>query len=150
MTEFRRKVLPHQPPWSVDPSAHAFFITICAKDRRNAPLLPMASGLIDAIRFYHAEGIWWTHLAVVMPDHVHLILSFPPDRVFRTSLAKWKHWTAHNHGVDWQRDFFDHRLRREESFNEKADYVLQNPVRAGLVSEWESWPHRWCPSWEEE
>jgi hypothetical protein len=41
------------------------------------------------------------------------------------------------------RVFFDHRLRREEKLSEKADYILHNPVRAGLVNDWHEWPHLW-------
>ena len=37
--------------------------------------------------------------------------------------------------------FFEHRLRKEESFREKADYILANPVRAGLVERAEDWPY---------
>jgi putative transposase len=43
--------------------------------------------------------------------------------------------------IDWQHDFFEHRLRQEESLHEKADYILANPVRAGLVKEIEDWPY---------
>jgi hypothetical protein len=42
----------------------------------------------------------------------------------------------------WQRDFFDHRLRDDESFEEKAAYILNNPVRAGLVNRFEDWPYK--------
>jgi len=42
--------------------------------------------------------------------------------------------------IGWQLDFFEHRLRREESLREKADYILANPVRAGLVARSEDWP----------
>jgi hypothetical protein len=38
-----------------------------------------------------------------------------------------------------QRNFFEHRLRSEESVQEKAAYILQNPVRAGLVAEGCAW-----------
>jgi len=37
-------------------------------------------------------------------------------------------------GIKWQRDFFEHRLRSDESWREKADYILANPVRKGLVA----------------
>jgi len=43
--------------------------------------------------------------------------------------------------VEWQQDFFEHRLRHDESAREKADYILANPVRAGLVARPEDWPH---------
>jgi hypothetical protein len=55
-------------------------------------------------------------------------------------VLKWKEWTARKLGIDWQRDFFEHRLRDEQSRREKADYILQNPVRKGLVASAEEWP----------
>jgi len=39
----------------------------------------------------------------------------------------------------WQKGFFDHLLRSEESYAEKRDYVLNNPVRVGLVERPEAW-----------
>ena len=49
----------------------------------------------------------------------------------------------HRYEIPWQRDFFDHRLRHEESFflKKKATYIRLNPVRAGLVAIPEEWPH---------
>jgi hypothetical protein len=44
-----------------------------------------------------------------------------------------------------RRGFFDHRLRREESLRDKADYILHNPVRKGLVARPEDWPRVWMP-----
>lgn len=40
----------------------------------------------------------------------------------------------------WQKGFFDHVLRCSESYSQKWQYMLENPVRAGLVSEWSQWP----------
>jgi hypothetical protein len=42
----------------------------------------------------------------------------------------------------WQPGFFDHVLRSDESYAEKWQDVLENPVRAGLVREMEEWPHQ--------
>jgi len=39
----------------------------------------------------------------------------------------------------WQRGFFDHLLRSEESYGQKWNYVRENPVRAGLVARVEDW-----------
>lgn len=41
----------------------------------------------------------------------------------------------------WQRGFFDHVLRSDESYAQKWDYVRENPVRAGLVKRAEDWPY---------
>ena len=41
----------------------------------------------------------------------------------------------------WQRRFFDHVLRSDESYAQKWNYVRENPVRAGLVTNAEDWPY---------
>jgi putative transposase len=40
----------------------------------------------------------------------------------------------------WQSGFFDHLIRHSESYAQKWEYVRQNPVRAGLVSNCDKWP----------
>jgi len=40
----------------------------------------------------------------------------------------------------WQKGFFDHIVRARDSYSAKWQYVRDNPVRAGLVSEWSEWP----------
>ena len=59
----------------------------------------------------------------------------------RQTILDFKRWTGRFGDVAWQRDFFDHRLRHNESLNEKADYILMNPVRASLVTDPAHWPH---------
>jgi hypothetical protein len=44
------------------------------------------------------------------------------------------------HARPRQRDYFEHRLRHDESAAEKFAYILANPVRGGLVSAEEEWP----------
>jgi putative transposase len=77
-----------------------------------------------------------------MPDHVHLLINFPPSALsIQRVISSWKDWTAKNCDIVWQRDFFEHRIRQDESYREKADYILANPVRAGLVDRAEDWPY---------
>jgi len=121
-----------------------YFITVCCQQRgrnevANATLAP---ALIDTIKHRNERQVWYVHIAVIMPDHVHLIITFSRiDTRTQTIVSKWKEWTAKSLGIRWQRDFFEHRLRKEESFREKADYVLGNPVRAGLAEPPEDWPY---------
>jgi REP element-mobilizing transposase RayT len=139
-----RNRLPHEVPLWIDPSKEDYFITICCRERKRNQLANQRLGqaLIDTIRHRNDLQIWYAHLAVVMPDHMHMVLAFPDmERRVQTIVSKWKEWTAKSLGIRWQRDFFEHRLRREESFREKADYVLANPVRAGLVEREEDWPY---------
>ena len=104
------------------------------------------ANLIETIKYRNARGTWYVRLAVVMPDHVHLVVWFPDvEKHVQTIISKWKEWSAKALKIDWQRDFFEHRLRRDESARQKADYILFNPVRAGLVSKPEDWPFVFIP-----
>jgi hypothetical protein len=55
-------------------------------------------------------------------------------QAFQIWSAIIKRITAKIAGIQWQRNFFDHRLRHNESKAEKYDYICQNPVRAGLAA----------------
>jgi len=79
-----------------------------------------------------------------MPDHVHLILSPLADEEGSFSIPQIMHAikseSAHRinkalerQGKVWQDESFDHVLRGDESLATKMAYVLENPVRAGLV-----------------
>ncbi len=83
--------------------------------------------------------------AVVMPDHTHLLLSPLRDgdgwnfslpqimHAIKGASARKINLLLDRRGPVWQEEFFDHVLRSNDSLTEKADYICQNPVRAGLV-----------------
>ncbi len=80
-----------------------------------------------------------------MPDHFHALVSLPPDREMKKVISNWKEIIAKKTAVAWQRDFFDHRLRAQESYEEKAHYIRMNPVRAGLAAKLNDWAFVWSP-----
>jgi len=47
------------------------------------------------------------------------------------------------HGAVWQEESFDHVLRSSEDLDAKIDYILQNPVRSGLVADWREYQWAW-------
>jgi REP element-mobilizing transposase RayT len=138
-----RKSLPHEVPLWVDAGRSVFFVTCCAEDRTAKPFscTETARGLLDSISHRVELEQWRVHAATIMPDHAHLVLGFPEEGVVGKAVRDWKRWTARVLGFRWQRDFFEHRLRHDESFQEKCRYVLENPVRAGLVEDWRDWPY---------
>jgi putative transposase len=84
------------------------------------------------------------YAVVVMPDHVHLVLAPQYDANGPVSIAEIMHAikgaSAHRinkalgrNGKVWEEESFDRALRREESIGDKVDYILGNPVGAGLV-----------------
>jgi putative transposase len=76
-----------------------------------------------------------------MLDHVHLLIGIGGETRLSDVIRDFKRITAKRTGIQWQRDYFDHRIRRDESLAEKADYILNSPVRAGLVKAVQQWPY---------
>lgn len=139
-----RRRLPHEIPLWVDPQKEIYFITVNCLDRATNQLaLPtIAKQLVETIRHRQQKCLWWPYLFMLMPDHVHALLSFPPsNKAIKLLMSKWKEWTCKELGIVWQGDFFEHRLRHDESRRQKAAYILENPVRKGLVSRSEDWPY---------
>ena len=91
--------------------------------------------------FREVRGDWHWNLILAMPDHIHGIVLFPERFHLSKQMEEWKRWLARHFKFEWQDGFFEHRLRSEESAQEKADYIRMNPVRAGLIPEGDSWSY---------
>ena len=114
--------LNHEIPEWVNYGA-TFFITVCARDRTvNTFCLPeMGNIVLDSVRWRNEQKIWFCDIVVLMPDHVHLILNFPDEIPLTKAIRDWKSWLGKKHGIEWQENYFDHRLRGTEGYGEKAE-----------------------------
>ena len=83
-----------------------------------------------------------------MPDHLHALIGVYARTSLGQLIRDYKRITAKIAGIKWQRNFFDHRLRHDESLAEKFAYVCQNPVRAGLIRSENDWPYIFIPDQE--
>ena len=128
-----------------------YFITTCTRERKPILSSPQATDvLLREWQLAKARHGWLIGRYVIMPDHVHFFCAEQTAGALRPLpqfMNKWKEWTAKGICADlkvtaplWQRGFFDHLLRSEESYAEKWAYVRDNPVRAGLVNAWQAWP----------
>jgi putative transposase len=127
--------------------APVYFITACTEKRRH---LLANDETQEALHKFcqqaKSRGVFVGRY-VLMPDHLHLFVCIPPGAA---GLSMWmkslkntlsKHWRER--GIEaphWQKGFFDHLIRSNESHAEKWKYVQDNPVRAGLVTEARDWP----------
>jgi putative transposase len=88
----------------------------------------------------------------LMPDHVHLLVGVPAGYSLPQIVGDWKSrcytlWRrARPRRTFWQRSYYDHAIRADEDFRTAADYILDNPVRAGLVRRFED--YELCGSFE--
>jgi REP element-mobilizing transposase RayT len=144
---FYRRNLPHLQR---DDKPH--FITFATKHRS---VLPERARdiVLECCRHDHGTK-YQLHVAVVMPDHVHLILTPLIDHkrravhslieIMRAVKGASAHLINHRiggHGPVWQEESFDRVLRSSEQLDKKVEYVLENPVRRGLVDDWHD--YRW-------
>jgi REP element-mobilizing transposase RayT len=85
------------------------------------------------------------HLICLMPDHMHLLVEVRTvglvDLMRRTKSSSTRLWWRQGgHDALWQESFHDHGVRDMPDFDAIATYILNNPIEAGLVKEWESYP----------
>jgi REP element-mobilizing transposase RayT len=85
-----------------------------------------------------------------MPDHVHWLFALRRCelamcvQLFKGRTARRVHAMRRDRGPFWQAGYFDHAIRDTHGLQRHARYILENPVRAGLVIEADTYPHRWC------
>jgi len=140
----RRNWLRHGVPTFVDQTEELFFITVCCQERGASILTEPKTGelILESVQNRIERQLWSPFVFMIMPDHIHTIVRFRPrSRGMVSEMKTWKSWMAKTASIRWQDGFFDHRIRSRESLSEKIEYILQNPVRAGLVECAEDW--RW-------
>ena len=148
-TAFYRRKLPHLQR---DDKPH--FLTFCTHLRW---ILPCAArDLVLACCLHDNDLKIEVDAVVVMPDHVHIIftplineatcdfysLSEIMDAIKGASAHKINRLLART-GRVWQTESFDRVLRSSENLGEKIQYILDNPVRAGLASTSEEYRWLW-------
>ena len=97
----------------------------------------LAQAIFDSAKFYEARLRWHITLFLLMPDHLHALLSFAHDESMSEVIRDWKRFHARTNHVIWHEGYFDHRLRadeRGEQLSSKMNYLRQNPVAAGLCA----------------
>ncbi|MCX6937992.1 MAG: transposase [Verrucomicrobia bacterium] len=121
-----------------------YFITCCALQRR--PWLAKPEIHVAWQEFGLRGKAMGVSIGryVIMPDHMHFFVRLAPERRLDMTVRGLKrvlsNAVAGEDRGEWQPGFFDHVLRREESLSEKWNYVVNNPVRAGLVNDAAEWP----------
>lgn len=128
--------------------ARTFFVTTktsmgraLLQSERNATLF------IDVLRSYVAAKKFQVHDFVVMPNHVHLLITVGEDIAIEKAVQLMKGGFSYRlkkefgyAGEVWQRGFSDVRIEDKQSFLRHQDYIAQNPVRKGLASSSEEFP----------
>jgi putative transposase len=130
------------------PGASYFVTTKCFQARATFQVTDVAKIMVETILHYRQKSAYLLHAFVVMPDHLHLLIT--PGAT--TSLEKavqfikgGSSYSIHNHRGHnmeiWQVGFYDWTIRDMADWQAKIDYIHQNPVRGRLVDKPEDWPY---------
>jgi REP element-mobilizing transposase RayT len=140
-----------------------YFFTLCAR-HQGAPFSDdvLATAVIDSLLGRKAQHHWRLYTACLMPDHLHFLVGLEPDEIryvnsgargtlaegllhhvaafksFTTTQVWWKRGGTRQL---WQRSSYDRVIRHKESIQHAASYILENPVRKGIVKQWQDYPY---------
>ena len=110
-----------------------------------------ASLLIDVLRSLATERKFELHDFVVMPDHLHLLLTVRDEMTIEKAMqlvkGRFSHRLSHERGCKgevWKRGFTVVQVMNRESLEIHREYIAQNPVKAGLASNSEEYPFCFC------
>ena len=133
-----------------------YFVTSCCSGGRRVFVRPgFAQLVLNQSRREEKVGDCRSLAFVVMPDHIHWLLQIGAGRSLQAIVASLKGSTAYRinkirgqQGRVWQAGFHDHAVRKEESLENLAAYLVRNPVRAGLVTNVDDYPF-WLSVWHQ-
>jgi putative transposase len=130
----------------MDESQRTFFITTVTWQR--LPIFRVESRarlLIEVLLEYRDQEKYLLHEFVVMPDHIHVLLT-PADEISVERAVQFIKggYSYRLRKVEriqvWQESFTNHRIRDAEDYERHRDYVRRNPVRARLVRDAAAYP----------
>jgi len=119
-----------------------FFVTTITDNRRRLFQADATAKLfLETLQHYRSEGLYKLYAFVVMPDHVHLLLTTEDlPKSMRHIKAGFSRRMARKLPV-WQRGYADHPVRNRQEFETRKAYIHQNPVRARLADRAEDYPY---------
>ncbi len=133
----------HSDPSHAVAGARTFFVTSSISRKRNLLQSDRSAGLfVHVVYEYRAQGKFRLHEFVVMPDHFHLLLTVGCDLTIERAMQFIKGGFAFRAGRElgfsapvWQKGFSEIRVLDADAFQRVGEYIRNNPVTRGLVSD---------------
>jgi putative transposase len=118
---------------------------------------PEIADIVKEALQYRDGKVFDLHAFSSMSNHVHVVFELPCRSEWYSDLHKimqsLKRHTARQaniilgrEGAFWQDESYDRVMRDNDEYIRTVNYVLENPVKAGLVLKWEEWEWAYCKS----
>jgi putative transposase len=125
-----------------------YFLTLCTESRQAGLTTKcVANAILNEARAMSADGTWIMLCAVIMPDHLHLLINLGERLSLGKTVQRLKAKTSgtlRTRGIVWERGFFDRQMRPNDDRLAVFRYIYLNPYRAGLLASSDKWPHYYC------
>ena len=131
---------PLVPGWAK--SGEAYHVRIRAESFSPLTLTDkqLAPALLKSANLYQDIGRWYRRLFLLMPDHLHALLIFPPHRIMNEVIGDWKATQAKQLKIQWQGNYYEEIVSHGLELEEKAAHIRRNPVVRKLCAKEENWP----------
>ncbi len=123
-------------------SYRAYFLTICTTNKEAYfSKDKICSKILSSLKTACEQGEYRLLAYCLMPDHLHILIhgeEKPKD--LRTWVRDFKKYTTRVCKADieinklWQRSYYEHIVRKDEDLLKKAEYIVNNPLRRGMVN----------------
>lgn len=131
----------------LNPSRSFFVTTGTGMGRRLLQSERNAGLLVDVLRSLVSERKFELHDFVIMPDHLHLLLSvhgaMTVEKAMQLIKGRFSHRLKKEFGYlgeVWQRGFTEDQVMNRESFETHREYIAENPVKAGMATSADEFP----------
>ncbi|MGO9588914.1 MAG: REP-associated tyrosine transposase [Candidatus Acidiferrales bacterium] len=130
------------------PGSSYFVTTRCWQGRSVFQVPEIAEILVQTMARYRDRGNYLVHEFVVMPNHLHILLTPSSTTSLEKAVQLIKGGSSHEIHKQrdqkiaiWQEGFHDWTIRDTNDWRSKVEYIRMNPVRAKLVERPEGWPY---------
>jgi REP element-mobilizing transposase RayT len=155
-----------------DPDA-VYFLTLRARTGTPFTDPRLADEVIASLQWLRKHRGITLYAYCLMPDHLHLLLQLPeneqgtvapapsgrprpaaiadPKLALGTLIGSFKSFTTNRswklgrRGLLWQVRYYDHIVRKTEDGRRIAQYIIENPVRKGVVADPDDYPYSGMP-----
>jgi REP element-mobilizing transposase RayT len=125
-----------------------YFITICSYKKAKITSEEIFKASRKAFNWLKENNYIQLICFVVMPDHLHAVFQLTGEKSLSEVISNFKisvyKQVKHIHDKLWQKDFFDHRIRKNEQLFQIIFYCYNNPYKAGIISQEEDYPYWYC------
>ena len=138
----------------IQPNKHSYFVAFDEymdkyKTDKNHLSIPEIAE-INKKAIHHYDSNYYQLISYcIMSNHIHLVIKLTenaPDlsqimHSIKRFSARESNIFLNQKGAFWMKESYDHLIRSTQELNNIVNYVVNNPVKAGLVKDWEDWPH---------